>query len=128
MTKSGLNLFDLLELSPLHRQVVRLLLREELLSEAALFAGFPDDSPEAVRRVLNDLVKFEWLQCRENQNAGETSVYHLHLERMPSSESLPSLWEKVEALSQRPAPDLDLGVQRGGKRKLPKQIWDKLDE
>jgi hypothetical protein len=128
MTKSGLNIFDLLELSPLHRQVVRLLLREKLLSEAALFAAFPDDSPEAVRRVLNDLVKFEWLQCGESQTSGEMPVYHLHLERIPSSESLPSLWEKVEALSQRPAPDLDLGLQRGGKRKLPNHIWDKLDE
>jgi hypothetical protein len=127
--KSGLNIYDLLELSPLHRQVVRLLLREKAISEVSLRAAFPDDSPEAVSRVLNDLMRFEWLECREPSN--ETPVYELRLEHTASSETLTALWDKVDTLSQtsrRTAPEVDLGLQRGGKRTLPKQIWDKLDE
>jgi hypothetical protein len=131
MTKSGLNIFDLLELSPLHRQVVRLLLREKAVAEDVIRAAFPDAPLEAMNQVLNDLVTFEWLKCSVNHTPGQPSVYQVHLEHTPSSDSLPSLWEKVESIS-RPSrhdmPDLDLGLQRGGKRKLPSQIWDKLDD
>ena len=128
MTRSGLNIFDLLELSPLHRQVVRLLLREKALTESQVYAAFPDDQPEAVNRVLNDLVRFQWLECGESQLSGQATIYHLRLEHTPTADSLPALWEKVDALTRRSPPDLDLGIQRGGKRKLPSQIWDKLDD
>lgn len=128
MTKSGLNIFDLLELSPLHRQVVRLLLREKALTGAEVYAAFPDDPPEALNRVLNDLVQFRWLDCGEGQPSGQATIYHLRLEHVPGSDSLASLWAKLEALTRHSPTDFDLGGQRGGKRKLPSQIWDKLDD
>jgi hypothetical protein len=127
MMKSGLNLYDLLELSPVHRQVVRVLLREKLLSEAEIRTLFPDLPPDKLGSVLQELVQLRWVQCDDS----DIRRYRLEFAFTPSPDDTPSLWEKIEAL-RRPVPregyERDIRLQRGGKRKLPRQIWDKLDD
>jgi hypothetical protein len=134
--KTGLNIFDLLALPPLNRQVVCLLLKKKTMSLNQMREEIPETPTSGITSVLDELVANRWLT---RTHEGQDIVYSLQLQHTPPrAES--ELWGKLDlevcpvpvqvplkasATAAPPAPSQEL--RRGGKRLLPTQIWSKLD-
>lgn len=133
---SGFSVIELMELSPLLRQIVCLLLRNNTMSDRALYdticiegASF---NPAQVKMALADLLNRDWLLYAREQGQ---DVYSLRLAR--STRAGGGLWDSIglEGLPMNArAANLRLGgssnhaMQRGGKRAVPKNIWDRLGD
>ncbi len=128
---TGFNLVDFMDLPSIERCVVRLVLRQAPISYPQLRSAVSeqklDDSK--LNAALDHLMGIHWLirQTRDQQvfyrvNSGEKS-----------GSQNPEFWETLEldtipqpaSFSLQADPENNaLFVQRGGKRKLPQQIWD----
>lgn len=151
MMTTGFNLLDLMSAPPLLRRILRALLRHQTLIEDELWTEIARTQDEsavdraALQTALRDLQRLGWLT---QEMRGDRVVYAIRLyqgDRQPSEARLAAgdLIEQV-ADSQRyraelaeltiPAAPavfdrtdmLDGLMQRGGKRTLPRDIWNKL--
>ena len=129
---SGCNLVDLMDLPTAKRQIVRLVLRETMMTHADLcrsVARMLTLDPGAVDRLLDDMISSEWLVGFFKDGY---TVYRVNLVRK-SAANTQAFWNKLgvdPTTAQLPRYALTnegTAMLRGGKRILPNAIWDSLE-
>ncbi len=136
----GFNVFDYLDLPPLERSIVRVILRQtritypDLLSAVSAFPLERRVTRQRLDVTLDTLTRAGWLVRRDK--AGQ-SFYSINTKPRGSSASdLLSTLDTLEVKSLS-SDDLDLllpskietnSMRRGGKRSLPTSIWRSLDD
>lgn len=153
MMTSGFSLLDLMTVPPLMRRILRALLRHQVLVEDQLWTEVTRTRDDAVfdraalQKALRDLARRGWLTQQPLDESIAYSICMRHSDRQPSDARIAAgqVLDQVEG-SQRyrielaaltaeetsPATPvrntdvLDGLMHRGGKRTLPKGIWDKL--
>lgn len=153
MMTSGFNLLDLMTVPPLMRRILRALLRHQVLIEDQLWMEVTRTRDDAVfdraalQKALRDLARRGWLTQQSVDESVAYSICMRHSDRQPSDARIAAgqVLEQVEdsqryrielsaltaeetspATPMRNADVLDGLMHRGGKRTLPKNIWDKL--
>lgn len=148
---TGFSLLDLMNVPPMLRRMMRLLLRHQHLAEEQLWTALrhQDDNVDRASfgRALADLIRMGWLAERDENGQPAYRIILRHAEARLPEETIVSRIDLnsvddsaryrtelgVLASSQpvqakeTPLDGLDSLLQRGGKRTLPKSIWDKLD-
>jgi predicted transcriptional regulator len=121
------NLVDLMELSSAQRQIVRLILRETMMTYDDLCVSIQElqhiDQRE-VDALLGELTEHEWIvSLLKNQE----TVYRVNLVRRASKQNQ-SFWTRLGVEASSVSEDSeDRSMIRGGKRKLPPAIWETLE-
>lgn len=153
MMTSGFSLLDLMTVPPLMRRILRALLRHHVLVEDQLWTEVTrtrDDvsfDRAALQKALRDLARRGWLTQQPLDESIAYSICMRHSDHQPSDARIAAghVLEQVEdsqryrielaaltaeetspATPVRSADVLDGLMHRGGKRTLPKNIWDKL--
>lgn len=135
---SGFNMVGFMDLPGFERCIVRLLLRETELTYPELrqaVADMPEDlrmNEPQLESALDHLVNSEWVISQGDQLVS----YRVSPIQRTSSHNL-GLWDDIplESIDQHGAYQLDLepadtllALKSGGKRALPKHIWDCLTD
>lgn len=128
----GCNLVDLMDLPTAKRQIVRLVLRETMMTHADLCRSVEHllaADRDAVAVLLQDLISSQWLVGFSKD--GQT-VYRVNLVRK-SAANTQAFWNKLgvdPTTAQLPRYALaneGNDMLRGGKRILPNAIWESLE-
>ncbi len=123
----GCNLVDLMELSSAQRQVVRLILRETMMSYDDLCVSVAElqhiDQAE-VDSLITDLTSHRWIVSLLKD---QEIVYRVNLVRRAAKQNQ-AFWDRlgVEASTVQEETE-DRSMIRGGKRTLPSAIWDSIE-
>ncbi|MGQ9907633.1 MAG: hypothetical protein ACUVS2_02240 [Candidatus Flexifilum sp.] len=151
MMTTGFNLLDLMTAPPLLRRILRALLRHQALIEDQIWTEIARTSDEmpidraVMESALSDLQRRGWL-TREVRGDQVTYTIRLHRGDRRLSEARLAAGDLIEQVDDNPryraelaeltltavpaafgrADVLDGLMQRGGKRTLPRNIWDKL--
>lgn len=129
---SGCNLVDLMDLPTAKRQIVRLVLRETMMTHADLCRDVEQMlalDRNSVARLLEDLIASQWLVGFSKE--GKT-VYRVNLVRK-SAANTQAFWNKLgvdPSTAQLPRYAManeGNAMLRGGKRILPNAIWECLE-
>lgn len=127
------SLVDYMELPAVERCIVRLVLREVTISYPRLRWMTKDMNivPEALDNALKHLVTTHWLI---RQSSSQHTSYRVNTLEKPASANQ-NFWDEL-ALEEMPEPtsvdlhadpeNAPLSTRSGGKRALPKAIWDCL--
>lgn len=136
---NGFNIVDFMDLPAFERCVVRLLLRETELTYAELVEAvgtLPDDQQmdqAQLDAALEHLTGSQWLV---GEGEGHKRRYRVSLSQR-NSVSNSGMWDglELESIDQHGAFQVDLepaaamlSVRSGGKRALPKHVWDCLTD
>ncbi len=121
------NLVDLMELSPAQRQVVRLILRETMMTYDDLCLSLRElrlVAPQDVDPLLADLAAHEWIVSLLHD---QVRVYRVNLVRRGAKQNQ-AFWTRL-GVDNASAPDdtNQRTMMRGGKRTLPPAIWDTIE-
>jgi hypothetical protein len=132
-----------MELRPLQRRLVQLLLRRGMMLESELWRLIrllPDGAqltPSEFDEMLEDLERAGWLTVNTDgdepryrvQFSQKTSTSHEDLWDRLSLDSMRQQWNvNLPTVSETTPVQEDFLMRRGGKRALPKAIWDKLED
>ena len=140
----GFNVVDFMDLPPLERGIVRLVLRDITMSHALLsqiVASERKVDQASVNAALDHLTLMRWLIC---QGSGQHKFYRVNTRQKIGGASAQCIWDDLDldGIGMTGTPQIDMtpsdGVplnasdtftaKSGGKRHLPSQIWDRLSD
>jgi hypothetical protein len=143
MASGGFNVVDFMDLPPLERGIVRLVLRDITLSHTRLLQVVTHErniDAASVEDALDHLTLMQWLIC---QGSGQNKFYRVNTRQKIGSTNAQCIWDDLDldgikmpgtpqismggADTAVAAPESALTAKSGGKRHLPQQIWDRLD-
>ncbi len=121
------NLVDLMELSSAQRQIVRLILRETMMTYDDLCISVQElqhiDQHE-VDRLLTDLTSHQWLVSLLRD---QVRVYRVNLIRRGAKQNQ-AFWTRLGVDTEMRSDEIEgRAMMRGGKRTLPSAIWDTIE-
>ena len=129
---SGCNLVDLMDLPTAKRQIVRLVLRETMMTHDELCRSVErllDVDSAAVALLLEDLITNQWLV---GFSKDDYTVYRVNLVRRSAAHTQ-AFWSKLGVdpttaqVSRHASANEGKAMLRGGKRILPNAIWESLE-
>ena len=134
---SGFSVVDFMNLPPVERRIMRMVLRDAPVTYPQLRAAFAtlpaDQRPDEgkLNATLAQLTRDHWLVC---QGSGQQTAYRMNGMRRTGTQNT-SFWEKLEleTIDQPyslqfcpPTERPSRAITSGGKRRLPSQLWDCL--
>jgi hypothetical protein len=139
----GFNVVDFMDLPPLERGIVRLVLRDIAINHGRLSQIVTRErniDQASLNDALDHLTLMQWLICQGN---GQNKFYRVNTRQKIGSANAQCIWDDLDldgikipgtpqismsgADAPLPVADTTLTAKSGGKRHLPQQIWDRLD-
>jgi hypothetical protein len=139
----GFNVVDFMDLPPLERGIVRLVLRDITISHARLSQVVTRErnlDQASLNEALDHLTLIQWLICQGN---GQNKFYRVNTRQKLGNAGTLCIWDDLDfdGITVPGTPQISMGgedasltaadttltAKSGGKRHLPQQIWDRLD-
>jgi hypothetical protein len=139
----GFNVVDFMDLPPLERGIVRLVLRDITISHSRLSQIVSSErriDQASIDQALDHLTLMQWLIC---QGSGQQKFYRVNTRQRIGTNSAQCIWDDLDldGISMTGTPQINLTgsdttlaasdtliAKSGGKRHLPSQIWDRLSD
>lgn len=140
----GFNVVEFMDLPPLERGIVRLVLRDITLSHTRLCQTVTRErnvDQAGVDEALDHLTLMQWLICH---GSGPNKFYRVNTRQRIGSTGAQCIWDDLDldGIKMPGTPQINMNgttdtaittaessltAKSGGKRHLPQQIWDRLD-
>ncbi len=141
----GFNVVDFMDLPPIERGIIRLVLRDITISHTRLseiVASERKVDQPSLEAALDHLTLMQWLIC---QGSGRQKFYRVNTRQKIGGSVSQCIWDDLDldGLNVPKTLPLSLGgtdttltaaepdmltAKSGGKRHLPRQIWDRLSD